>query len=28
VLDDASLYQDMREGAKKIIKDYMILYKC
>ena len=28
VLDDKSLYQDMRDGAKKIIKDYMILYKC
>jgi hypothetical protein len=28
VLDDKSLYQDMREGAKKIIEDYMILYKC
>jgi hypothetical protein len=28
VLDDKSLYQDMREGAKKIIRDYMILYKC
>ena len=28
VLNDKSLYQDIREGAKKIIKDYMILYKC
>jgi len=27
-LNDKSLYQDMREGAKKIIRDYMILYKC
>ncbi|RPI13372.1 MAG: hypothetical protein EHM58_18545 [Ignavibacteriae bacterium] len=28
VYNDKSLYTDMREGAKKIIKDYMILYKC
>lgn len=28
VFNDKSLYTDMREGAKKIIRDYMILYKC
>lgn len=28
VYNDKSLYTDMREAAKKIIKDYMILYKC
>lgn len=28
IYNDKSLYTDMREGAKKIIKDYMILYKC
>jgi hypothetical protein len=28
VYNDKSLYTDMREEAKKIIKDYMILYKC
>jgi hypothetical protein len=27
VFNDKSLYTDMREDAKKIIKDYMILYK-
>ncbi len=28
VLNDKSLYRDLREEAIKIIKDYMILYKC
>jgi len=28
VLNDKSLYRDLREAAIKIIKDYMILYKC
>lgn len=28
VYNDKSLYTDMREEAKKIIRDYMILYKC
>lgn len=27
-LNDKSLYRDLREAAIKIIKDYMILYKC
>ena len=27
-LNDKSLYRDLRESAIKIIKDYMILYKC
>ncbi len=27
-LNDKSLYRDLREEAIKIIKDYMILYKC
>lgn len=28
VLNDKSLWRDLREAAIKIIKDYMILYKC
>ena len=28
VLNDKSLFRDLREAAIKIIKDYMILYKC
>lgn len=28
VLNDKSLYRDLKEAAIKIIKDYMILYKC
>lgn len=27
-LNDKSLYRDLREAAIKIVKDYMILYKC
>ncbi len=28
VYDDKSVYNDMREDARKIIRDYMVLYKC
>ena len=27
-LNDKSLYRDLKEAAIKIIRDYMILYKC